>query len=220
MKKVIAVTACLLFALCCEAGLFKNSVDLADLAEVPVDALVEIKETEFGVFLAQVGLNSTKAAERRAAGATKAADRVLETENLDLKAAEAEVKAAKANKDVERLAAAEAVLASAERDQRTAKQFRKWKEHERDTRQTEEKAAASALDLAEARPDLARAELLVRNQVPAAGKYDISDLAGAVRKRQEEYDSARRRVESKALELEKLEREWRRSSRTGGRASD
>jgi hypothetical protein len=144
---------------------------------------------------------------------------LLETEILDLKAAEAEVKAAKANKDVERLAAAEAVLISAERDQRTAKQFRKWKVHERETRQAEEKAAAIALDFAEARRDLARAELLVRNQVPAAGKYDISDLAKAVRKRQEESDSARRSVESKTLELEKLEREWLRLSRTADRDS-
>ena len=144
MKKVIAVTLLSLFAVCCEAGLFKNSVDLADLAEVPADALIEIKETEFEVFLAQVGLSSAKAAERRAAGAGKAADRLLETENLDLKAAEAEVKAAKANKDIERLAAAEAVLTSAERDKRTAKQFLEWKEHERETRQVEEKVSATA----------------------------------------------------------------------------
>ncbi len=208
MKKVIAVTLLTLFAICCEAGLFKNSVDLADLAEVPADALVEIQETEFGVFLAQVGLNSAKAAERRAVGAGRAADRLLDTEDLDLKAAKAEVKAAKANQDAERLAAAEAVLRSAERDKRTAKQFLEWKEYERETRQAEEKMAATALDLSEARRDLARAELLVRSQVPAAGKYDVADLAKTVRKRQTEYDSASRKAGSKALELAKLERQW------------
>jgi len=93
--------------------------------------LVELQDAEFGVFLAQVGLSSAKAAERRAAGAGKAAERMLETENLDLKAAEAEVKAARANKDVDRLAAAEALLKSAERAKKTARQFLQWKEHER-----------------------------------------------------------------------------------------
>lgn len=208
MKRVIVVTLLALFSVCCEAGLFKNSVDLADLAEVPAAALSEMKETEFGVFLAQVGLSSAKAAERRAAGAGKAAGRILETEKLDLKAAEAEVKAAKANQDVERLTAAETVLTSAERDQRIARQFLGWKEHERETRQAEEKTAAIALDLAEARRDRARAELLARNQVPAAGKYDISDLSKTVRKRQTEYDNARRKAGAKSVELEKLEREW------------
>ena len=216
MKKVIAVTVPLLFAICCEAGLFKNLVDLADLADVPADALVEIKESEFGVFLGQVGLSSAKAAERRAAGAGKAADRLLETENLDLKAAKAEVKAAKANQDVERLTAAEAVLTSAERDQRIAKQFLGWKEHEQETRQAQEKTAATALDLAEARRDLARAELLVRNQLPAASKYDISDLAKTVRKRQTDFDNASRKTGAKVLELEKLEREWLRLARAVG----
>ena len=159
-----------------------------------------------------------RAAERRAAGAGKAAERQLETENLDLKAAEAEVKAAKANQDVERLAAAEAVLTSAERDQRTAKQFLAWKEHERETRQAEEQVAATRLDLAEARRDLARAELLARHHVPAAGKYDISDLAKTVRKRQTEYDNASRKAGAKALELEKLEREWLRLARAAGKS--
>ncbi len=72
------------------------------------------------------------------------------------------------------------MLTSAERDLRIAKQFLGWKEHERETRQAEEKTTATALDLAEARRDLARAELLVRNQLPAASKYDISDLAKTV----------------------------------------
>lgn len=216
MKKIIAITFVSLFAICCEAGLFKNSVDLADLAAVPAGALVEIKETEFEIFLAEVGLSSAKAAERRSAGAGKTAEHQLETENLDLKAAEAEVKAAKANQDVKRLAAAETVLTSAKRDQRSAKQFLAWKKHERETRQAEEKVAATRLDLAEARRDLARAELLARHHVPAAGKYDISDLAKTVRKRQTEYDNVSRKTGSKVLELEKLEREWLRSERTAG----
>ncbi len=216
MKNLIAISLLALAAVCCEAGLFKNSVDLADLAEVPAETLVELQEAEFGVFLAQVGLSSAKAADRRAAGAGKAADRMLETENLDLKAAEAEVKAAKANKDVERLAAAEALLKSAERAKKTAKQFLQWKEHERETRRAEEKAAAIALDLAEARRDVARAELLVRHRAPAAAKYDVSDLIKAAAKRQAEYDGAARKAASKALELVKLEQEWRRLARAAG----
>jgi len=80
-----------------QAGLFKNSVDLADLAEVSPETLEILEETEFAVFVAQVRLNTAKAAERRAAGGVTAADRMLEAENLDLKAATAELKAAKAN---------------------------------------------------------------------------------------------------------------------------
>ena len=208
MKKVIAVTLLSLSAICCEAVLFKNSVDLAELAEVPADALIEIRDTEFEAFLAQVGLGSARAAEGRAAGAVRAADRLLETEDLDLKAGKAEVKAAKANQNVERLAAAEAVLTAAERDQRSARQFLQWKEHERETRQAEEKVAATRLDLAEARRDLARAELLIRHRIPAASQYDISDLSKTVRKRQAEFENASRKAAAKALELERLEREW------------
>ena len=218
MKKVIAIAVLSLFAICCEAGLFKNSVDLADLAEVPADALVEVKETEFEVFVAQVGLGSAKAAERRAAGAIKAADRSLETENLDLKAAEAEVKAARANKDGERLAAAEALLKSAERAKKTARQFLEWKQLERETRQAEAKAAALALDLAEARRDVARAQLLARHQAPAAAKYDLAELAKTARKRQAEYEESRRKATSKALGLTKLEGEWRRLARAAGQS--
>lgn len=135
MKKIIAFTLLSLSAICCEAGLFKNSVDLADLAEVPAEALVELEEAEFGVFRAQVGLNSAKAAERRAAGAVKAAERTLETED----------------------------------------------------------------------------------QAPAAAKYDVEELAKTARKRQAEYDDAKRKAESRALGLAKLEQQWRRLARASDR---
>ena len=108
MTKKLLVFICSvgLLVTAAQAGLFKNSVDLADLAEVSPEALETLKETEFAVFVAHVRLNAAKAAERRAAGGGAAADRILEAENLDLKAATAELKAAKANQDQERMTAA------------------------------------------------------------------------------------------------------------------
>lgn len=221
MRKTIITTVLLaLAAIGCEAALFKHSVDLADLSGIPREALLELEESEFEVFLAQVGFNTARAAERGAAGAAKAAERLLETETLDLKAAKAEVKAAKANQDGERLLAAEAVLTAAELDERAAKQFLKWKKREREAREAEAKMAATALDLAESRRDLARVELLVRQGAPAAVKYDLSDLAGAVRKRQKDHESASRKAAAAGHELEALKQEWLRLASARGALED
>ena len=192
----------------CEAGLFKNSVDLADLSEISLETLGDLRDSEFEVLVAQIGLNSAKAAERGAEGAAKAAGRMLETENLDLKAAKAEVQAAKANKDSERTRSAETLLSEAEIDHRTAKLFLQWKEGERAARRIDVKAAASRLDLAEAQRDLARAKLLLREGAPSALKYDAAEMQKSVSRRQKEFGEASRRAQAESLKVEALKLEW------------
>jgi len=191
-----------------QGGLFKNSVDLADLSEVSPDSLETLKDTEFAVFVAQVRVHTVKAAENRAAGGVKAANQIVEAENLDMKAAEAEQKAAKANQDEERTTAATARITGTKEDLETAKALRKWKAQEQEARQAEVAMAKSALDLAEATRDAARMRLLIREDVPSAKKYDLADLDREVAKRQKEYDSASRKARDKMARVDKLKADW------------
>ena len=210
MKRKLWMT---LLALClvvplAQAGLFKNSVDLADLSETSPEALETLKDTEFAVFVARVRLNTAKADERRAGGGVKAADRTLEAENLDLKAAKAELKAAKANVDENRSTAAAAQIAGAEEDLETSRALRKWKEQEREAQEARVAMAKSALDLAEARRDLARVSLLKSESAPSAEKYDIDEFEKSVAKRQKEYDSANGKAIEKTARVDKAKAAW------------
>jgi hypothetical protein len=129
LKNRLLILVCFvgLIATATQAGLFKNSVDLADLSEVSPDSLETLRETEFAVFVAQVRLNTAKA----------------------------EQKAAKANQDEERTTAATARVTGAREDLQTAKALRKWKAQEGEARQAEVAMEKSALDLAEAKRDAA-----------------------------------------------------------------
>ena len=210
MKKKLLILICsvALMATTAQAGLFKNSVDLADLSEVSPQTLETLKETEFAVFVAQVNLNAAKAAERRAAGGVKAANRTLEAEELDLNAAKAELKAAKANQDDERITAATARIAGAEEDIKTAKALRTWKAQEQEARQAEVAMTKSALDLAEANRDLARVRLLKQENATAGQKYDLADLERNASKQQKNYDGASRKAGDKIAKIDKAKADW------------
>ena len=213
MKKLIIIGGILLFAITAQAGLFKNSVDLADLSEVPAEKIESLRDSEFQVFLAQVQLGTAKAGERRAAGGVKAAGRMMEAENLDLKAAKAETKAAKANQDQERMTMAGTLTGGAEEDVETAKRLRKWKEQEQKAMEAEVRMAKSALDLAEANRDLARLRLLVEAGAPSASKYDPGEFESSVAKRQKELDKASRDASAQAAKVGPLKAQWERVAR-------
>lgn len=210
LTKHLTLASLILAASSVEAGLFKNSVDLADLAEVSAESLEVLRDSEFEAFVAQIGLTAARASERIAEGAEKAAARILETENLDLKAAKAELQAAKSNKDTERMATGATVLSRAETDQRRAKLFREWKDADTAAKRAAVKAAASRLDLAEANRDLERARLLVREKATSGFKYDLADLGKSVSKRQKEFDEANRKAQFQASKAAAFEFEWQR----------
>lgn len=210
MKKKLLVLICsaALMATGVQAGLFKNSVDLADLSDLSPQSLENLKESEFAVFLAQVQLNAAKAAERRAAGAVKATNRTLEAENLDMKAAKAESKAAKANQDSERETVATARIAGANEDLLTAKALLKWKAQEQEAREAQVAMAKSELDMAEANRDLARLRLLTQEAAPSFDKYDLGEFERSAEKRKKELDAASRKAQDKLAKLDKLKSEW------------
>ncbi len=191
-----------------QAGLFKDTVDLADLGQVDAAALQSLQETEFGVFLAQVRLNAAKAAERRAGGGVKTAKRVLDAEELDLKAATAEIKAAEANQDTQRREAAAAVLTGAQEDLRTAKLLIAWQDQEKESAQVRIRMAKAAVDLAEARRDAARVQLLKQEKAPGAVKYSPADFEKNVTAREKEHGKAVRKSEAEADKAAKARAAW------------
>jgi len=125
-----------------------------------------------------------------------------------MKAAKAESKAAKANQDDERMTAATARIAGAGEDLETAKALRKWKTQEQEARVAEVSMAKSALDLAEAKRDIARVRLLSQENTPSSGKYDVNDFERNVAKRQKEYDAASRKAREKMAKADKLKIDW------------
>lgn len=217
MKKLLILACCgVLLTTIAVAGLFKNSVDLADLSEVAPEALETLQATEFAVFVEQVRLSAAKAATARAEGGVKTANRTLEAEKLDLKAAEAELKAAKANQDSERSAAADAGIAGAKADLATVKALRDWKMQEQKARQAEVAVAKSAVDLAEANRDLARVRLLKQANAPSGEKYDPGEIERTVSKRQKEYDDANRKASAAIAKIDKLKLDWDRLAKNTG----
>ena len=191
-----------------QAGLFKDAVDLADLGQVDPAALQSLQETEFGVFLAQVRLNAAKAAERRAGGGVKTAKQVLEAEELDLKAATAEIKAAEANEDTQRREAGAAVLTGDRNDLRTAKLLMAWQDQEKEAAQAWVGMAKTGVDLAEARRDLARVQLLHQEKAPGAAKYAPAEFEKIVAKREKENGKAGRKSETEAGKAAKAKAAW------------
>jgi len=127
-----------------------------------------------------------------------------------MKAAKAESKAAKANQDDERMTAATALIAGAEEDLATARALLKWQEQEQEAREAEVSMAKSALDLAEARRDIARVRLLSQENAPSVEKYDLSDFESNVAKRQKEHETASRKAREKMARVDKLKVDWER----------
>ena len=210
MKNRVAVLVLMvaLIAGPAQAGLFKDSVDLADLGQVDAEALQSLQETEFGVFLAQVRLGAAKSAERRAGGGIKAAKRIVDAEELDLKAATAEIKAAEANEDAQRREEGAVVLAGGREDLRTAKLLLAWQDQEKQAAQAWVGMAKTGVDLAEARRDLARVQLLHQENAPGADKYAPAEFEKIVTKREKEYGKAGRKSETEAGKAAKAKAAW------------
>ncbi len=198
LRIAVSVLLALAVSMTAQAGLFKDAVDVADLAQLSPEGLESLKESEFAAFVARVRLQAAKEREDQAQGALKAAQRNVSVQELDMKAAAAETKAAKANQDEERLAAAEILRRDARSDLEIAQAFETWKKDERAATRAAVKSAEARLDLAEAQRDHARIERLAAENVPASAKHDYTDSAKRVAKRQSDADKASRRAEKAA----------------------
>lgn len=197
-------------ALCspASAGLFQQSVELEDLAQLSQDGLEGLKEDEFDAILAKIQLAGAQAAESEAAGALRAARRDLEVEELDFKAAKAEEKAAKANRNESRLQAADQLLAAAKLDHERARAFESWKKAEFEAASKWEDAAEARVDLAEAKRDFTRVRLLAREGAPAAKNYELGEFSRRMLKRQAEYDERAERARRDSREVEGRHQQW------------
>jgi hypothetical protein len=119
-----------LFHYSADAGLFGDDVDLADLSQLSPDALETLKDTEFNVFLAKVRHAGDKILENKAGENLKTAKLTLDSKNLHLKSAEADLKEAKATQDQGQIDAADEALRQAKENYERAKMLVKWKEKE------------------------------------------------------------------------------------------
>ena len=113
-----------------DAGLFGDDVDLADLSQLSPDALETLKDTEFNVFLTKVEHAGAKILENKAGDDLKTSKLTLDSKNLRLKSAEADLKEAKATQDQRQIEAADKALGQAKEDFERAKMLIEWKEKE------------------------------------------------------------------------------------------
>lgn len=143
------------------AGLFKEDVDLADLAQLSAESLEPLKDSEFKVILMKINHAGAKVLERKAREDLKASKLTLDAKNLRLKSTEADVKAAKATQNQSQVKAAEEALRTAKKDLEHAKMRIKWKEKEVDVQKTGVEKAKLAVSLAETERDVARVSKLI-----------------------------------------------------------
>ena len=114
------------------AGLFGDDVDLADLSQLSPDALETLKDTEFNVFLTKVKHAGAKVLENKAGEGLKASKLALDSKNLHLKSAEADLKEAGATQDQGQIEDADKALRIANENYERAKMLIKRKEKEVD----------------------------------------------------------------------------------------
>jgi hypothetical protein len=131
MQKILMILAFLVFFYySANAGLFGDDVDLADLSQLSPDALETLKDTEFNVFLTKAKHVGAKVLENKAGENLKTAKLTLDSKNLHLKSAEADLKEAKATQDQGQIEAADKSLSIAKEDYERAKMLIKWKQKE------------------------------------------------------------------------------------------
>ena len=131
MRKILIYLAILvLFYNGANAGIFGDDVGLADLSQLTPDALETLKDTEFNVFLTKVKHAGAKVLENKAGDDLKTAKLTLDSKNLHLKSAEADLKEAKATQDQRQIEAADKALRIAKEDYERAKKLIKWKNKE------------------------------------------------------------------------------------------
>ena len=189
-------------------GLLDRSVDFADLAELSGEGLQALKDTEFGVFLANVELARAKTAEDLARDSLKAAEYNLDKESLNLKAAKAEYKAAEANQDADRMSNVQKTLEKVKEAIKTADLGVKWREKEVSARKAGVKKAKLGVELSENKRDLARISRLVTEKVSSASKYPLADYKNKQKKIQEDYQKAMDKEKREMLEAEQLKAQY------------
>jgi len=191
-----------------EAGLLKDKVNFTDLAQLSAEGLEALKETEFEVFQANVELARAKDAEKQVEGDLSGAKHTLETKELDLKAAKAEYEAAKANQDEGRMKKAEEGVRRAREVVETVELRIKWKQKVVKAGSAGVKKAKLALDLAEAKRDLARVSRLAMEKVPSAKKYSMKDCQDRVTKIQEKYEAAAKKETREIQDAQQLKAQY------------
>ena len=205
MRKILIYLAILVLFYCsANAGLFGDDVSLADLSQLSPDALETLKETEFNVFLTKVKHAGAKVLENKAGDDLKKAKLTLDSKNLHLKSAEADLKEAKATQDQGQIEAADKALRQAKENYERAKMLVKWKEKEVDVQVVSVKKAKLVVELAEAERDLARVSKLIEQNVASAPKYNLSDFKAKVDKKNKEYQKALSTEKKEIAEAKKL----------------
>ena len=214
MRKILIYPAILVLLYCsADAGIFGDDVDLADLSQLSPDALETLKDTEFNVFLTKVRHAGAKVLENKAGDDLKTAKLTLDSKNLHLKSAEADLKEAKATQDQGQIEAADKVLRQAKEDFERAKMLIKWKEKEVDVQIASVKKAKLAIELAEAERDVARVSKLIEQNVASAQKYNLSEFKATVDKKQRDYRKALHAETKAAAEAKNLRAEYEKISK-------
>jgi hypothetical protein len=193
-------------------GIFRASVEYADLAQLSAEGLQALKETEFEVFLANVRLARAKTAEDQAQDYLRAAEDALNKERLDLKAAKAEYKAAEANQDSQRMSKIEKTLEKVKEQIKIAELLVKWKEKEVSARKASVKKAKHAVELTEAKRDLARVSRLVAEKAPSSSKYSEADFEKKVKKAEDDHQKAIDKEKRELLVAEQLKAQYERTA--------
>jgi hypothetical protein len=194
------------------ASAAESRVDLLELAQLSPESLESLRDTEFEVFRAHLMLKAGKQRESEARQSLSTVKRELQIEQLDLKAAKAEHKAAKANTDTQRVSLADAALKNASRDRATAELLIEWKEKELRASRLAVDQSKLGLTLAEARRDLARAHALQSAQAPSAVNYPVAEYQKNAIKAQQAYDAALAKAEKMAAEADQFARKWQKRS--------
>jgi hypothetical protein len=188
-------------------------VDLADLSQLSPDALETLRDTEFNVFLKKVKHAGTKVLESKAGDDLKTAKLTLDSKNLHLKSAEADLKEARATQDQGQIEAADNALRKAKEDYTRANMLIKWRKKEVDVQTASVKNAKLAVELAEAERDVARVSKLIEQNVASAQKYNLSEFKATVDKKQREYRKALHAETKATLEAKNFRAEYEKISK-------
>jgi len=198
MKKLILGLSIFMIAQpAANAGILKGSVEYKDLARLSAEGLESLKATEVAVFVANVHLAAAKNLEEDAKEALRKAEELRETERLNLKAAEAENKAAEAAQDEVRISKAKQGLLRAEEAIKPARLQVKWRQKAHDARKAGVRKAKLALEIAETKRDMVRIDRLVLEGVATSKKYSRPDYEAKLKRVQQDH--------MKAVEKEKSE---------------
>jgi len=210
MRKLLGMIV--LASACGAVSAGKPTVRLADLAALPAARMSQLKDVEFEVSQAHVALAGAKETAERERGLRDDARRGVKPVELDLKAAQVEQRAAKANHDVERVAAAEAQVAAARDRLRSATLLVRWRDKMVDTSRLEIAREQSRLELAQAKLELARVYALIAENLPAAGKYSVAEFEKRVNSTQKAFERAANKARQSSSTADDLQVAWTRSA--------